>query len=332
METNENGDIPAQPNGETGVNGGDADTVNENKLKDFFLQQFEPDSEAQQPTYSADSEEEDQYADTPSFLTNSDETGKEVLSEESQSEEVDDGLSRNVQKRIDSLTAKRKQAEEEAANLKAEVESLKAEVEKAKSGSDGLIVKSDPENPYAHLNTIAEIEKEASQARSVRRWCEENQDGVTWTDEQGIEREYTRDDIKRIKLNAIDALEEHLPKRMGYVHNKVKVDQVAETEYKWWKDRSSKERQIAEAFIKALPEVTRFPDYKLWIGDLIQGMRTRESRASGSQPKAKAPIQPSSRAMPQTRKSDANSERAMSRFAKTNSTEDFAAVIASKFI
>ena len=332
METNENGDIPAQPVGESGVSEAKADFVNENKLKDFFLTQLEPDSETQQQEPSADSEGEVQFADTPSFLTDSDNSGEEVLSEDSQDEEVDDGLSRNVQKRIDTLTAKRKQAEEEAARLKTELDAMKAEVEKAKSGSEGIVIKSDPANPYAHLNTIAEIENEASQARSVRRWCEEHAEGVTWTDDQGVEREYTSEDIKRIKLNAIDALEEHLPKRMNYVHNKGKVDQVAETEYKWWKDRSSKERQIAEAFIKALPEVTRFPDYKLWIGDLIQGMRAREARASGSQPKVKAPVQPNGRAMPQARKSDASSDRALNRFTKTRSPEDFAAVIASRFI
>jgi hypothetical protein len=336
MDTKTTGENPAQPYGEEGVSDISSDSVSQNRLKDFFLSQLGGDEDRQQNADPAESGTEAQSYDTEDYsLSDSDATGeKEVLSNDSQEgEDNSEGFSKNVQKRIDALTAKRKAAEEEAQALKDQLAQIKDEYEKAKSQSkEEFVIKSDPANPYSHLNNLAEIESEATQARQVRRWCEEHADGTTYTDKDGVEREYTPDDIRRIKLNAIDALEEHLPKRLKYVSDKSQVDQLADTEYRWWKDKSSRERQIAESFIKAFPEVIRYPDYKMVVGDYVRGMLTREAKAKGGNTsQVKAPIQPRGNAVP-TQRSDARSTDALNRFSKTGNRDDFAAVIASKFI
>ena len=258
--------------------------------------------------------------------------GEEVHSQEEEATESENSefQTKGVQKRIDKLTALRKQAEEQAEKLKKEVEDLRTKVESSKSTE--IVVKSDDAVPYAHLNSIAEIEAEIAQARSVRRWCEENSNGVVVDNADGSQTEYTSEDVKRIKLNAMDALEEHIPKRLNYIQTKAKVDSIAYKEYPWLKDKASKERQIAEAFIKAFPQVTRFPDYNMVIGDYIRGVQARERSSTTNKPVARAPIQPTSTNGVTSRYKENNDADSMKRYAKSNSKTDLAAIIASKFI
>jgi hypothetical protein len=330
MNTDETGDT-TQPNSES-VNRTQSSEFNEQSLAAILRRDFGSLDDSETAAEPADNNgSEDQFGDTiDGFSDSLSEEGKEVHSQEEEATDSRDGeYTQGVQKRIDKLTALRKTAEEQAELLRGEVEELKAKVEAAKSTE--VVVKSDDSVPYANLNSIAEIEQEVAQARSVRRWCEENNHGVVVTNADGTETEYTSEDVKRIKLNAIDALEEHLPKRLNYVQTKSKVDSVAYKEYPWLKDKSSKERQIAEAFIKAFPQITRFPDYNVVLGDYISGMRLREQRSKGSNIQ-RAPIQPTSSNAPTSRYKDNNDGGATNRYVKTNSQNDLAAIIASKFI
>jgi len=266
---------------------------------------------------------QDQQTDSESETdTETDTEGDEV---HSKSEEEQEEVSRGVQKRIDKLTAKRKEAEAEIAKLKEEVESLKNTTATPKS------VESSDE-PFSNLNTIAEIEAEIAQARSVRNWAEENADGYTETKENGEEVYYDPAKIRQIKVNAMKALEEGLPKRYQYIQARDQIEQVAVKEYPWWKDKTAKERQIAEQFLNAFPSIKRFPDYKMVIGDYIRGVRAREATAKGQKPVVKAPVQPrSSGVAPTVKKEEVRSQNAYAKFAKTGRTDDLAKVM-DKFL
>jgi hypothetical protein len=266
---------------------------------------------------------EDQQSDSESETdTETDTDGKEV---HSQSEEEQDEVSRGVQKRIDKLTAKRKEAEAEIEKLREEVESLKNTVQTPR---EVLAL----DDPYSNLNTIAEIEAEIAQARSVRNWAEENADGFTETKENGEEVYYDPAKIRQIKVNAMKAIEEGLPKRYQYIQARDQVEQIAVKEYPWWKDKTAKERQIAEQFLTAFPQIKKFPDYKMVIGDYIRGVRAREAAVKGQKTVVRAPVQPRSNGVaPTVKKEEVRSQNAYARFAKTGKTDDLANVM-NKFL
>ena len=245
--------------------------------------------------------------------TETDSDGNEV---HSQSEDEYEDVSRGVQKRIDKLTAKRKEAEEELAKLRKEVDELK---QAAPTQRQDVVI---PDVPHSDLNSIAEIEAEIAQARSVRDWAEANADGYTATDAEGNETHYDPAQIRQIKINAMKAIETTLPQRYQYIQTRDSIDTVVAKEYPWWKDKTSKERQIAEQFLNSFPHIRKFPDYKMVIGDYLRGVRAREMRGGQTQI-PKAPIQPRSNGVaPSVKKQDIHRQEAYSRFSKSGKIDD----------
>ena len=126
---------------------------------------------------------------------------------------VEEGLPKGAQKRIDKLTALRKEAEAKATQLEAQIADLTLKLN-TRPATEDAPVKATADNPYLNLQSQAEVDSAFAEARRVRRWCEENADGATVKDKVGKETEYSAEDVRRIKLNALDALEEHLPKQL----------------------------------------------------------------------------------------------------------------------
>jgi hypothetical protein len=189
------------------------------------------------------------------------------------------------------------------------------------------------DNPYAHLSTLEDVSREVEQAKQIRRWCEMNPDGAVVTGKDGNEVEYSAEEVRNIKIKALDAMEEHLPKRMQYLQNFNQMEQIAAKEYPWWKDKASRDRQIAETFLKAFPEIQKFPDYKMVIGDYISGVKARESKGKSSGVINKAPSQPKPSSAPTSIPSkDVKSQQAQKRFTASNSRDDLSAIIANRFL
>lgn len=289
------------------------------------------DSEKQTETADSTTAEEDGevLSQEPSTESEQEHTEDSEETEETKSEddELERGLPKGVKKRIDKLSAKRREAEAEVERLKSEVERLSQEANKPAQAP-----KSD--NPYTNLNTLEEVQREAEQAKQIRRWCELNPEGATVTDAKGNETDYSAEDVRRIKIKALDALEEHLPARAKYLENYSQMEQVATKEYPWWKDRSSSERQIAESFMKHFPEITRFPDYKMVLGDYIRGVKTREAakRPQSNAPK-NVPAQPKRTATPPyVPEKEARVKEASKRFGATGNRDDLSSIIADRFL
>jgi hypothetical protein len=331
---NEDIDYPQAEQAEqvTNENNTDIEAVTKNRLKSFLSSHFSTDdaeeTEAteddsnQVESRSNDSEQEDNTEATEN------EDDEEVLSHSDEEDGVSGNLSRGVKKRIDKLTAKRREAE-------SEVERLKQELEQAKTAPQSEELKVSHANvPFSNLNTMAEIEAETAQARSVKRWCEEHSDGYTVENEDGSERHYSKEEITQIKLNAIDALEEHLPKRTNYIRTKEQVEPVAKKVYgNIWGKMETRERKIADAFLKAFPEITKFPDYKILVGDLVTGMSVREQKSKNpNQVVKKAPSMPRpSSAAPKANSVD-RLNAAERRFSKTGDKSDLKDIILNKFL
>jgi len=283
---------------------------------DPLLSQAEPDE-------SDSNQSEDQQSDSESETdTNNDDDGEKEVHSQSEEEDSSEDLSRGVQKRIDKLTAKRKEAEEQLETMRKEVEDLKA------SQSQRVVNNEIPDVPHSNLESVAEIEAEIAQARAVRNWSEQNADGFTQTNEDGSETYYDPAQVRQIKVNAMKALEESLPQRYQYISHRDSLEPVVAKEYPWWKDKSSQERVIAEKFISSFPAIKRFPDYKMVIGDYIRGVRAREANFKGQKNIPKAPSIPrTTSSAPTVKKQELQSRDAYSQFKKTGRTDDLSRII-----
>jgi len=290
--------------------------------------EIKPEEETAETEATAESEQEvlsqDETNETTEDKTDSDsEAEKAEGDEEGESER---GLPKGVKKRIDKLTAKRREAESEVERLKLEVDNLRQEA------SQKPVRNHDPKNPYSNLTSMDLIQKEAEQARQIRRWCELNPDGATVKDKDGNETDYSAEDVRNIKIKSMDAIEEHLPKQARYLEQVNAMDQIAVKEYPWWKDKAAKERVIAEKFLEAFPEIKRFPDYRVVVGDYLRGIQSREA-SSRTKTVQRAPVQPRPGTTPAQRSErDAKSDGAKARFMKSTSSDDLADIIASKFL
>lgn len=256
------------------------------------------------------------------------EDGDDVHSQEAQEDEVDSDLPKGVQKRIDKLTAKRKQAEEEVASLRQEVEALKqamTEAQQASAANETSVT--DANNPFSTLKSKAEVDKEIEQARWLRYKCMENPQGFILG-----ETEYGSEDVSRMLVNATKAIEEHLPRQMARIETESKIKPIAEAAYPWWKSPQSQEYQVAQQILRTAPELKKFPDWQIWIGDAIAGMKMRESATKPAQAQKKAPVQPvrPTASPAKVSRTEASAKTAVTRFAKSTSADDLAKVLLSK--
>ena len=278
---------------------------------------------AEDETESEDSETESNVEDD-----NADEAEESKADDE---DKQDKKLSKGVQKRIDKLVAQKKEAE---AKLNALAEKL-AETESQAANSQKEVIVSDKGlNPYFKLQSDTDVHAEIRNARQVRRWAEENPDGAVVAGKDGQEVEYSAEDIRKIKLNAIDALEEHLPAQMNYIQTRKQFDVEAEKNYPFWKQRSSQEYQYANALIREFPEIQKFPDFKLSIGDMIEGKRIRESKVKPTTAIKKAPSNPKQTASAPVQTSKSLKARSTEEaFRKNpNDKDSFKALIAERFL
>jgi hypothetical protein len=276
--------------------------------------------------------------DTTTLQETVEDTSKEADVEQTEAP-VEEGLPKGAQKRIDKLTALRKEAEAKAAQLEAQIADLTLKLN-TRPATEDAPVKATPDNPYLHLQSQAEVDAAFAEARRVRRWCEENADGATVKDKVGKETEYSAEDVRRIKLNALDALEEHLPKQLQYVNTRSQIDPMAESEYQWWKDRTTREYAIAQNMLKAFPEIRKFPDYKMVIGDYIRGAAERESNYAKQKTAAtkpvvkKAPVQPTrSNSAPATvTAKERDAKNAEAKFRKSANASNLKDVLLQQFL
>ena len=341
MSENPNADIGTAENNTEVQSNQPQSGLNQESLADLLRDTlFRDDEQAGQPqpdnegedqtevkdTIESEASQQDEVTDTE--LPPAEDGEDEVHSQSAEDNGEDDNLSKGVQKRIDKLTAKRKQAEEEATRLRDEVDSLKQELSETKaSGEANKTSVTDASNPFASLNTKADVEKEVEQARWLRYKCMENPNGFVMGD-----TEYGPEDVSRMLVNATKAIEVHLPKQMSKIQTYEAVKPIAEAEYPWWKTPQAKEYQLAQQVINNFPQFKNHPDYMLFVGDYVRGFLARESKSPATGVMRKAPIQSvrPTAAPVKTSAKTASAKNAESRFVRSNNAENLAKVLLSK--
>jgi hypothetical protein len=137
-----------------------------------------------------------------------------------------------------------------------------------------------------------------------------------------------------MKVQAMRDLEVNIPAQFQKIQARKQFDPLAEQAYPWWKKKESAEYKTAQAILQNFPELAKFPDYKLVVGDFVFGMSARQARsAKNANQVNKAPYQPSRPtaspvSQPQNKQKALEAE---SRFNKTRSRDDLASLIEARY-
>ena len=286
--------------------------------------------EGNQSEVLSQTEEEAEAEDEPTAEPAQEADAGEDEADDADAEEGDEEIPRGLQKRLNKLTKRAKAAEEKLAAAEAKLEEQPAEPESV------VTAPVTPDNPFANLTKTEDVQREEANAEQVLDWCDDNPDGAIVETTEG-EVEYSAEEVRDIRKRASKAIRKWLPQRQQWIKENQQNDQYALKTYQWWNDKASAEYQAANNILREFPEIQRFPDYKVIVGDTLMGMQmrlTQEQQAANpkkaTQPK-KAPAQPAApTAEPApVNESAARSSSARQRFLDSGSVEDLANVLAA---
>jgi hypothetical protein len=244
-------------------------------------------SRTPQPDAKAEPEEEETESPSTEELdaVQSEESPEESDDEEptDESDEKDDEEQApvendKVQKRIDKLTKKRREAEELAESLKEEKERLESELEKRSV----IKLEPTPEDPLADLESMEELDAKVSAAKKVRAWALANPDGATVQNPDGTERYVDRSEMAKYIAQTDALLTDHAPARRQYLAERSQILPEARKTYPQLFKVGSPEHKVMTDTLKAVPALKRLPGYEMVIGDAIVGMNARLSAAAKS--------------------------------------------------
>lgn len=244
---------------------------------------------------------------------------------EQQYDDSQDRSTKGVQKRLAKLTALRREAEEKANRLEQEVEELR----RSKAATN---VSS--QNPFAKLESVSDIQAEFEKQRKIRLFCERYPDGYY---PEGEGEPVSKENIAKAKVRAIQAIEEGLPKQMAYIEEREKAKHFARGEFGWLNDPTDDRTVKVKAFVNAMPEIKRFPDYEIYAAHMVNGMMSYKAQKTMAQnAQRRVPVQPSMSSSPaprQPQKSDpVQYASSVERYRKSGSIDDLADVFKNKFI
>jgi hypothetical protein len=257
-------------------------------------------------------------AETPEATT-------EAEDAEQQYDDSQDRSTKGVQKRLAKLTALRREAEEKASRLEQEV----AELKRSK-----VVEKAQLPNQFAQLESITDIQAEFERQRKIRLFCERYPDGYY---PEGEGEPVSKENMSKAKVRALQAIEEDLPRQLAYVEEKNKAMQFARSEFSWLADHKDERTTKVKAFIDAVPEIKRFPDYEIYAAHMVNGMTSYKAQKSMAQKsQGRVPVQPTMSSVPaprQPQKSDpVQYASSVERYRRSGSIDDLADVFKNKFI
>jgi flagellar motor protein MotB len=232
------------------------------------------------------------------------ETNEEATEEDQSDEEADkeaDGADNKgrtlekLEKRIDRITRKRREAETALEELREEHDRLKGEFESRAP----IRLEPTPEDPLADIETADDLESKVSAAKKVRSWALANPDGATVTNADGSERYVDRAEMAKFIAQTDALLTDHAPARREYLRERDAILPEARATYPDLFKPGTQAYQVMVDTLKRVPALKRLPGYKMVIGDALRGMearmndaKTKAADAKKSAPAAKAKIAP----------------------------------------
>ena len=244
----------------------------------------EDDEEITEETPEEGTEQTEQTDEESSSKEDEDSKDSEDSEDPKNDGETEDKSTKKLEKRIDKLTRRRKEAETLAESLKTENEQLKADIEKRSV----IKLEATPEDPLSDLDDVTELEAKVSAAKKVRAWALQNPDGATVTNADGTERYVDRAEMAKFIAQTDALLSDHAPARREYLRERAAILPEAKATYPALFKAGSEEHQVLVDTLRRVPSLKRLPGYELVIGDAITGMKLRHASAQSKSDTAKA--------------------------------------------
>lgn len=222
------------------------------------------------------------------------EAESEEKDEEEESEDEDEEApvsQERVQKRIDKLTAQKKEALEKAQSLESEYEQAKAklaELEAQVNESSRPVLQPTAENPLADVDTEEALDAKIKSAQEVRRWALRNTDGATVKKPDGSEVYLDADQVKDYLIKADDVLTLHAPARKQWLAQRAPAVEAAKNLFPDIFKKGSPMNQAFQATVKQAPELLKLPQAEYWVGLALYGEQQLMARQQATAAKAKA--------------------------------------------
>ena len=252
----------------------------------------EPSTEEADPNAETDpsqeNTEETEDSPEPSDSSDEQEAESEEKSEDEDTEEAEEAPAPTQEKllrRIDKITAKRREAEERAEQLETELSDLRAKIDT----TPPVTLAPTPADPLADIETPEALEERIAIAKKVRKWALENLEGGTVTNAQGEEVYHEPAQVRQYLANADEMLTEHAPKRREWLNQRTTFVPEARTAYPALFKAGSPEQMVFRETLKAYPALKNMPNLELVIGDAIEGQKLRFARQQAAQKAASAP-------------------------------------------
>lgn len=221
----------------------------------------------------ADDEEAGPEAEESEEISEGEEAGENA--EESEEEISEDEKPNGVQRRIDKLVAKAKTAEERAQELEAKVKELEG-----KTVEPVIVRTPTAADPLADIADDKQLAEKVQHAIAVKRWCIENPDGGTVKNALGEDVEIEPAAGRRMLADAEEILTIHAPRKERFLKDKAGHEKEAREIYPDMFKEGTESAKAYQSLIQAWPEVTRFPDFQIVIGDYMAGVNARRAKKS----------------------------------------------------
>lgn len=204
--------------------------------------------------------------------------------DDAEPEEEKNPVPEKLLKRIDKITAKRREAEERAETLESEVSELRAKLD----ATVPIQVTPTASDPLADVETPEQLEDRVATAKKIRAWAIKNLEGGTVQNAAGEDVYYEPSQVREYLATADELLTEHAPKRKEWISQRSMVLTEAKAVYPALFKAGTQEHESLLATIKAHPYLKNLPQLEMIVGDAMEGMKLRFARAEAAQKKAAA--------------------------------------------
>jgi len=210
----------------------------------------------------------------------SEDSGKDEADETDKDDEEEDNdpaaevPKDKVQRRIDKLIAKQREAEERATATGSELEQLKqakAELEAQLNQTTRPILSPTADSPLADVDSEDALDQRIQNAQAVRRWALQNSDGTTIKKPDGSEQFVSGEEVKDYLIKADDILTVHAPARRQWISQRQPAVEAAKNIFPDIFKAGSDMNKAYAATIKQAPELLRIPQHEYWVGLALYG-------------------------------------------------------------
>jgi len=248
----------------------------------------EPEEKSEDSAEDVDKEEPATEADPDEEPEDSEDTA----AEEPAGEEV---TKDKVQRRIDKLVAKQREAEEKAQAAASELEQLrtaKADLEAQLNQTSRPVLSPTADNPLADVDSDEALQQRIQNAQAVRRWALQNTDGATIKQPDGSEKYIEPAEVKDYLVKADDILTIHVPARKEWLAQREPAVQAAKSVFPDLFKEGSQLNQAYKATIKQAPDLLKIPQHEYWVGLALYGEQAlmQKQQAEAAKDKAKKSV------------------------------------------